>query len=154
MTHNEFLTPREQRTVRQALTILDGYLRKASVCLSAPDKVRDFLRLRLEGQTREMFTVLFLDNQNQLLKAEELFFGTLAETAVYPREIARQVLLNNAAAVIVAHNHPSGTTTPSTNDVQLTRQIREALALIDVRLLDHFIIGSGDMASLAELGQL
>lgn len=136
------------------MNILDGYLREHAVTLDAPDKVRDFLRLRLEQQSREVFTVLFLTNQNQLIKAEDLFFGTLAETAVHPREVARQALLNNAAAVIVAHNHPSGSATPSSCDLNITKRLRDALTLLDVRLLDHFIIGQGDMTSLAERGEL
>lgn len=148
------LSTKQQYIVRQALNILDGYLREHPVELTAPDKVRDYLRLRLEQQNREVFTVLFLTSQNQLIKAEDLFFGTLTETAVHPREVARQALLCNAAAVIVAHNHPSGNATPSTSDLRVTRCLRDALALIDVRLLDHFIVGQGSMASLAERGDL
>ena len=148
------LSDKQHQIVTQALAILDSFLRRNPVCLDAPDLVRDYLRLRLECQQREIFTVLYVNTKNQLIKAEDLFFGTLAETEVHPREVARQALLNNAAAVIVAHNHPSGCCNPSASDLDLTQKLKSALQLLNIRLLDHFIVGQCAMTSLAETGEL
>lgn len=121
--------------------------------LSSPAAVRDFLRLRFAQRPHEVFAVLLLDAQNQLIETHELFRGTLSQTAVYPREVAQLALQKNAAAVILAHNHPSGVAEPSTADIALTRQLKEALALIDVRVLDHFIVaGNVTPLSMAERG--
>lgn len=153
MAYSE-LSAMEKTVVRQAQGILDGFLRSSDVQLDRPDTVRDFLRLRLEWQHREVFTVLYLTNQNRLIEVQDLFFGTLAQTEVHPREIVRQGLRNNAAAVILAHNHPSGFSAPSSSDVKLTQRLREALTLFDIRLLDHLIVGQREITSLAETGQL
>jgi DNA repair protein RadC len=123
--------------------------------LSSPGKVRDWLRLRLASRPHEVFVALWLDAQNRLLKAEELFTGTLTQTSVYPREVVKAALANNAAAVILAHNHPSGIAEPSRADEMLTRSLKEALAMVDVRLLDHFIVaGNAPPLSFAERGLL
>ncbi|MCL2345799.1 MAG: DNA repair protein RadC [Desulfobulbus sp.] len=123
--------------------------------LASPGKVRDWLRLHLAVRPQEVFMALWLDTQNHLLKAEELFIGTLTQTAVYPREVVKAALGHNAAAVILAHNHPSGIAEPSTADELLTRNLRDALALVDVRLLDHFIVaGNAPPLSFAECGLL
>jgi len=122
--------------------------------LGSPEAVRRYLRLRLEHQQVEVFTGLFLDAQNQLIAAEELFSGTLTQTSVYPREVVKQALRHNAASVIFAHNHPSGVAEPSRADEHLTQALKQALALVDVRVLDHFIIGRGDLMSFAERGLL
>lgn len=123
--------------------------------LSSPQAVRDYLRLRLGGLAHEVFIALWLDAQNRLITSEELFRGTLAQTSVYPREVVKRALHHNAAAVIVAHNHPSGVPEPSPADEALTRVLKEALALVDVRLLDHFIVaGTVPPLSLAERGRL
>ncbi|MCK6411842.1 MAG: DNA repair protein RadC [Azonexus sp.] len=120
---------------------------------SSPDKVRDWLRLQLAHRPREVFVALWLDAQNRLLASEELFAGTLTQTSVYPREILKSALANNAAAVILAHNHPSGLAEPSAADEILTRTLKQALTLIDVRLLDHFIVaGTQSPLSFAERG--
>jgi len=119
-----------------------------------PEAVRDYLRLWLGNELRECFGVLFLDSQHGLLNAEILFRGTIDQATVHPRELVKRALTLNAAAVILAHNHPSGTVTPSQADVALTRRIASALELIDVRLLDHFVVTSGQAASMAELGLL
>ena len=122
---------------------------------SSPDKVRDWLRLQLAHRPREVFVALWLDAQNQLLSSEELFAGSLTQTSVYPREVLKSALTHNAAAVILAHNHPSGLAEPSTADEVLTRTLKQALAMIDVRLLDHFIVAGGQTPlSFAERGLL
>ena len=121
--------------------------------LSSPGKVRDWLRLRLASRPHEVFMALWLDAQNRLLKAEELFTGTLTQTSVYPREVVKTALAHNAAAVILAHNHPSGIAEPSRADELLTRNLKEALAMVDVKLLDHFIVaGNAPPLSFAERG--
>lgn len=123
--------------------------------LSSPASVRDWLRLQLAGRPRECFLALWLDAQNRLLKAEELFTGTLTQTAVYPREVVKAALACNAAAVILAHNHPSGVAEPSNADEILTHTLQSALAQVDVRLLDHFIVaGNQRPLSFAERGLL
>lgn len=123
--------------------------------LSAPAAVRDWLRLRLAPLHHEVFIALWLDAQNRLIADEELFRGTLTQTSVYPREVVKRALGNNAAAVILAHNHPSGVAEPSSADELLTRALKQALALVDVRLLDHFIVaGNAPPLSFAERGLL
>lgn len=120
--------------------------------LSSPDAVRDYLRLKLSALHREVFLVLLLDAQNRLMTSEELFVGTLSQTAVYPREVVKLVLQHNAAAVIFAHNHPSGVAEPSHADVLLTKTLREALALVDVKVLDHFVVAGNSVLSFVEQG--
>lgn len=123
--------------------------------LGAPAAVRDWLRLKLAQLPHEVFIVLWLDAQNRLIADEELFRGTLTQTSVYPREVVKQALRHNAAAVIFAHNHPSGATEPSHADNLLTQALKQALALIDVRLVDHFIVaGHAPPLSFAERGLL
>jgi DNA repair protein RadC len=117
----------------------------------SPGAVRDWLRLNLAGLGHEVFVVIFLDAQNRVICSEEMFRGTLSQTAVYPREVLKKVLQHNAAAVILAHNHPSGVAEPSQADQQLTRALQKALELIDVRVLDHFVIaGNTRPLSFAE----
>ncbi|HEY9102556.1 RadC family protein [Chitinimonas sp.] len=119
---------------------------------SKPQLVKDYLQLWLGGETRECFAALFLDSQHGLIASEVLFHGTLDQAAVHPREIAKRALELNAAAIIVAHNHPSGHPEPSQADVALTEQLRRSLALLDIRLLDHFIATRRGTVSLAERG--
>jgi DNA repair protein RadC len=120
---------------------------------SSPGKVRDWLRLKLAMRQNEVFMALWLDAQNRLIKADELFTGTLTQTSVYPREVVKTALANNAAAVILAHNHPSGVAEPSSADELLTRNLKAALALVDVKVLDHFIVASNSPPlSFAERG--
>jgi DNA repair protein RadC len=118
----------------------------------APDAVRQFLRLKLGGLTHEVFAVLFLDAQHRLITMEEMFRGTLTQTSVYPREVVKRGLDLGAAAVILAHNHPSGVAEPSRADELLTQALKSALALVDMRVLDHFVVGAGEVASMAERG--
>ncbi|WP_184195387.1 RadC family protein [Chitinimonas taiwanensis] len=120
--------------------------------LNRPAAVRDYLRLWLGGETRESFGVLFLNKQHRLLAAEVLFRGTLDQAAVHPRELAKRALALNAAALIVAHNHPSGVAEPSAADISLTDQLGRALQLIEVQLLDHFVVTPAEAISLAERG--
>lgn len=120
----------------------------------APQQVKDYVALHLGRHEHEVFAVLFLDAQHRLLVLEELFRGTLTQTSVYPREVARRALVHNAGAVILAHNHPSGVAEPSRADEHLTQAIRSALALVDVRVLDHLVVGRGQVVSLAERGLL
>ncbi len=122
--------------------------------LTSPQAVRDYLRIALMGRGHEVFMVLFLDAQHRLIEAEEMFRGTLTQTSVYPREVVKRSLYFNAAAVIFAHNHPSGIAQPSQSDELLTRSLRESLTLVDVKVLDHFVIGSNVVMSFAERGLL
>lgn len=122
--------------------------------LTSPDAVRDYLKLRLAPETVEVFVGLFLDSQHRLIAAEELARGTLAQTSVYPREVVKTALARNAAAVIFAHNHPSGVAEPSRADELLTQSLRNALALVDVRMLDHLVVAGPRVTSFAERGLL
>ncbi len=122
--------------------------------LGSPKATRDFLQLQLAGRHSEVFCGLFLDAQNRMLAFDELFQGTIDGAAVYPREVVRKVLHYNAASVIFAHNHPSGVAEPSQADHRITERLQKALALIDVRVLDHLVVGSGRSVSFAENGWL
>ncbi len=122
--------------------------------LSSPTTVRDFLRVHFANQQHESFVSLYLDAQHQLIATEESFRGTLTQTAVYPREIVRAALRHNAAAVIFSHNHPSGVAEPSRADETLTSALKQALVLVDVKVLDHFVIGASSVLSFAERGLL
>ncbi|MEJ5992349.1 DNA repair protein RadC [Ramlibacter sp. PS3R-8] len=119
---------------------------------SSPDAVKNFLQLHLARQPYEVFAVLFLDAQNRLISMEEMFRGTLTQTSVYPREVVARSLQLHAAAVVLAHNHPSGTVQPSRADEALTQTIKAALALVDIRVLDHVIVAPGAALSMAEKG--
>jgi DNA repair protein RadC len=120
--------------------------------LDSPRAVRDYLQLLLGGRQQEVFLVLFLDTQHRVIATEELFHGTLSQTSVYPREVVKRALAHNAAAVILAHNHPSGVAEPSQSDRMLTDALKQALSLVDVRVLDHFIVAAGKTLSFAEKG--
>lgn len=122
--------------------------------LASPQAVRDYLRLSLAERPYEVFVGLYLDSQNRVLATEELFRGTLAQTSVYPREVVKAALAHNAAAMIFAHNHPSGVAEPSRADELLTHALRQALALVDIRTLDHFVVGGTRLVSFAERGLL
>ena len=125
---------------------------RARDSLTSPAAVRGYLRLHMQDLGHECFYCVFLDAQNRVIAAEELFRGTLTQTSVYPREVLKQALRHNAAALILAHNHPSGVAEPSMQDQALTRTLAEALALIDVKVLDHFIVAPGCCLSFAERG--
>lgn len=140
--------------VRHALAIVSKRLRDPGALLTQPDAVRLYLRLLLTDAECELFVALFLDAQHRLLETEEMFRGTLAQTSVYPREVVKAALKHNAAAVILAHNHPSGVAEPSRADELLTTSLKQALALVDVRVLDHFIVAGSNVISFAERGLL
>ena len=135
-----------RRALREELRSADA--------LTSPGAVRDYLRLALGARPHEVFVCLYLDAQHRILGVDELFRGTLTQTSVYPREVVKAALAANAAAVIFAHNHPSGVAQPSQADELLTRQLRDALALVDVRVLDHFIVAGSQALSFAERGLL
>jgi DNA repair protein RadC len=120
--------------------------------LENPQVVRDYLKAMLRHEPHEVFGCLFLDSKHQVLNFEALFRGSIDNTSVHPREVVKRALANNAAAVILCHNHPSGSTDPSQADRLLTKRLQKALELIDVRVLDHFIIGDGEPLSMAECG--
>ncbi len=127
---------------------------KAGSALTSPGAVRDYLRLKLGGLPHEVFVCIFLDAQHRTIRSDELFRGTLTQTSVYPREVVKAALAANAAAVIFAHNHPSGAAQPSQADELLTRNLKDALALVDVKVLDHFIVAGNQAISFAERGLL
>lgn len=127
---------------------------KEKTLFATPQAVRDYLQLQLGSRPHEIFAVLFLDSQHRLIALEELFRGTLTQTSVYPREVVVRALALNAASVVLAHNHPSGAAQPSRADEALTQTLKAALALVDVRVLDHFVVTSNQAVSMAELGLL
>ena len=122
--------------------------------LNSPQQVRDYLVLKLGSQHKEVFLLLFLDTQHRLIASEEMFTGTLKETSVYPREVVKRALHFNAAAVILAHNHPTGVAQQSSADELITRELGKALALVDVKVLDHFIVAGNQVLSFSERGLL
>jgi len=127
-----------------------GETLKNGDALNSPKLVRDFLRLSLTNKQHEVFIGIFLDARNHTISTEELFSGSLTQASVYPREVVKRALHHNAAAIIFAHNHPSGSTDPSHADIVLTQTLKQALTLIDVKVLDHFIIANGNILSFAE----
>lgn len=140
-----------EEVIANAIAFLQSTLERDHVFTSA-DAVRQFLRLRLGQCECEYFGIMFLDNQHRLIKFVELFRGTIDGAAVYPREVVKEALAFNAAAVILAHNHPSGVAEPSSADRHITMQIRDALALVDIRVIDHFVVTAVDSVSFAERG--
>ena len=142
-----------QAVMEMARRTLDEEM-KAGNALDSPEAVRAYLRLILHNKEYEVFCCVFLDAQNRVIAVEELFRGTLTQTSVYPREIIKRALTHNAAALILAHNHPSGVAEPSQADRILTRRLADALALVDIRVLDHFIVAGASSLSFMESGQL
>lgn len=141
--------------IKQALQILEQRMKYAStdVQVTSTNDARDYARLKLAEYQQEVFSVMFLDNQHYLISYEEMFFGTINEADVYPREIIRRILEHNSAAVIIMHNHPSGDSRPSDADIRITRKLRDALGLFDIRMLDHLIVGR-EIYSMAENGEI
>lgn len=148
------LAPTDQQTIRVALILLERQLREPGAPFTSSNAVRDWLRLQLASLEREEFTVLFLDNQHRLVAHETLFTGTINHTQVHPREVVKSGLRYNAAAAVLAHNHPSGEAEPSQADRQVTMRIQRALELVDIRLLDHLVVGGMEITSFAERGWL
>lgn len=132
---------------------LSATLKEGDV-LTTPALVRNYLSSQLRHQPREVFAVLFLDNQNRLLAYEELFYGTIDGASVYPREVVKKALALNSSALILAHNHPSGVAEPSQADQRITRRLQDALELVDIRVVDHMIVGDSEVISFAERGLL
>lgn len=147
------MTTEEQTTIAAALAILSRRVRRGAA-ISSPQAVRDFLALKFGEREAEVFCVLYLDNRHRLIEFREEFQGTIDGASVYPREIVKTALRLNAAAVVLAHNHPSGIAGPSAADAMITGRIKQALALVDVRILDHIIAAGGSTVSLAERGEL
>ena len=145
------LNDEEHLVVMRALEILSKRIIGSSP-LTSPDLVRTFLTVLLADRKDEFFGVIYLDNQHRVIKAEELFRGTIDGASVYPRVVVRECLMANAAAVIFYHNHPSGISTASEADKTITGRLKQALGLVDIRVLDHIIVGAGDTYSFAEKG--
>jgi DNA repair protein RadC len=141
----------EDVIIAAALEILDKRVKKECL-LASPQAVRQWLAVRAAGLECEVFTVVLLDASHSLIKADDMFRGTLTQTSVYPREVVKLALKENAAAVILLHNHPSGNPQPSRADEYLTQTMKAALALVDVRVLDHIITAGGETCSMAEKG--
>ena len=145
----------EDYVILKALRILEGRMRRPGMLMDSPSAVRDYLRLRMAELPHEEFGVMLLDATHALIEDARLFRGTLTQTSVYPREVVKVALAHNAAAAILYHNHPSSNVTPSTADELLTKALKEALALIDVRVIDHFVVGCMSAPfSFAERGLL
>lgn len=142
----------EQAIINQAIDILNKSIKRGDA-LCSPQQTRDYLTLQLKQEMSEVFAVLFLDNRNRVISFDKMFHGTIDGASVYPREVVRRALQHNAAAVILTHNHPSGVAEPSMADEQITKRLKEALSIIDIRVLDHFIVGD-EIVSFAERGIL
>ena len=155
LEHVRGLGPAKRAELAAVLEISRRALRqqlRAMPVFDTPQKVKDYVALRLGGLAHEVFAVLYLDAQHRLIDMQELFRGSLAQTSVYPREVLRQALLLNAGATILAHNHPSGVAEPSRADEALTQSLVGALRLVDVRVLDHLVVGTGSVVSFVERG--
>ncbi|MCL2344576.1 MAG: DNA repair protein RadC [Desulfobulbus sp.] len=144
----------EDWIIARAMQIIEGRFYRHGESLNQPSVIKNFLRAKLNSERRESFAVVFLDGHHRLLAYEVLFQGTLGQASVYPRVVVEKALGCQAAAVILAHNHPSGMTEPSQADRMLTTALKSALALLDIRVLDHVIVGEGEPCSMAECGLL
>ena len=144
----------EDAAIYDALTILKRRVKKPNTYVDSPSSIRNLLQLHLMDRDAEVFTAIFLDARHGVIKLEDLFFGSLTGAAVYVGQVVRKALLCNCAAMIVAHNHPSGVAEPSAADRELTERLRQAMALVDIRLLDHVVIGGDAQVSFAERGWL
>jgi DNA repair protein RadC len=142
-----------QATLEMAQRYLATSLKRGDI-FSTPGAVRSYLQQRLRAEPRELFHCLFLDNKNRLIVDETLFWGTINQSVVHPREVVKRALELNASAIILSHNHPSGVCDPSGADIEITQRIKAALELVDIRLLDHLIVGDQEVLSLAERGLL
>lgn len=148
------LTQQEDRIVRRAIAVLEQRLFNTGPVLTRSDIVRDYLRLKLVALPNEVFAVIFLENRNRVIAYEPMFQGTVDQTIIFPRVVARRALELNASSVILAHQHPSGIVTPSPGDRAITKKLKTALATVGIKVLDHFIIGEGSPYSFAEAGLL
>lgn len=146
-------SPSDDAIIEDALRILSERIKRPVTYISNPNDVKTFLRLKLSEVEHEVFAVIFLDTRHGIIKYEEMFRGTVDGASVYPREVVKAALACNAAAAIFAHNHPSGVSEPSNADEAITRKLKDALVLVDVRVLDHMIVGE-NITSMAERGML
>ncbi|MFW0887925.1 RadC family protein [Pseudomonas sp. P105] len=142
----------EDHLIKKAISILEQRMFKRGPYLERPQDVRQYLRLQLAGETQEVFSALFLDARHRVVAYEPLFYGTIDSVSVYPRRILQRALEHQCVAIIVAHNHPSGDKNPSQGDKEITKVLNDLLPKLNVRLLDHFIIGEGEPYSFAEAG--
>ncbi|ASF48866.1 hypothetical protein CEK71_21150 [Methylovulum psychrotolerans] len=142
----------ERHTIQTAFKILERSLRKAGAAMTTPEQVADYMKLSIATRPHEVFVVMFLDNQNCLIETQEMFRGTINQASVYPREIVKEALRLNASSCILAHNHPSGIAEPSIADREITKKIKQALELVEVRVLDHLVIGGTSHVSFVERG--
>ena len=143
----------DEAVIARAMEILEARMYQSGPVMDNPGAVKDYLRIKMMPHTKqEVFGVLFLDSQHKVLQYREMFYGTLTQTSVYPREVARIALELGAAAVILTHNHPSGSVEPSRADIQMTSTLKTALVILDVRVLDHIIVGGTSVLSMAEKG--
>ena len=147
-------TEKENATIEKALQILKSRIKERGDFMEKPADVENFLKIQFSEMEYEAFSVIFLDNQHRLIAFEEMFKGTINGSSVHPREVMKAALKHNAAAVILSHNHPSGIATPSSADKQITKILVDAMELIDVRILDHIIIGDGDSFKFSEAGYI
>jgi len=151
---SEVLSAYESKLVARALRVMEKSLVSRELSMSSPEAVRQYLSLRMFALEHEVFVLLMLDARNRLIEARELFRGTLSQTVVYPREVVKAALISNAAAVILAHNHPSGLAEPSQADRMLTDALKRALGTVDVPVLDHLVVAGRTSYSFAEHGLL
>jgi len=144
----------ENQIIKAATAILKSRVAQKGYTMSSSEDTRQLMMTHLANCSNEVFVCLFLDNKHRVLSMEETFYGTIDGTTIYPRVVVKRALELNAAAMIIVHNHPSGTSKPSLNDIQITKILDDALNLVGIRLLDHIIVGGGECSSLAELGEL
>jgi len=150
-TYNIKANITRQEIISLAITLIDQLFVKGDT-ISSPEDTRSYLKVQLGHLEHEVFAVLLLDNRHQIIHFEKLFRGTIDGASVYPREVVKLALKHNAAAIIISHNHPSGVPEPSEADKRITSRVKDACSLVDIRLLDHIIIGAGNSVSLAERG--
>ena len=150
---NDYKVASGQDILERANALISQRYRPGAPVLSAPNRTREFLRLKLGGLDHEIFSLLLLDSRHRLIEYVELFRGSIQSASVHPREVVKEALARGAAAVICAHGHPSGDPTPSQADELITHRLRDALALVEIRLLDHLVVGNS-ICSMAEMGLL
>lgn len=153
-TSPEIAKANDDDVIAHALQILNTRLRQPGAAINSPQELKDYARLRLAELDHEVFCVVFLDNRHRVIAFEELFRGTIDGASVHPREVVKAALAHNAAAVVLVHNHPSGVPEPSGADKLITNRLKDALALIDIRTLDHLIVAGRETVSFAEKGLL
>ena len=149
----QYRPARADEVLSQARRVLSHRVRRGAT-MSSPQAVKDYLQLEIGALEHEVFCVLFLDAQHRIIELKQMFRGTVTQTSVYPREVVKEALAVNAAAVVLAHNHPSGSVEPSRADEFLTQTLKSALALVDIRLIDHFVVAGDQCVSFAECGRL